>query len=122
MKPKTYNLITALSLQYKDPQSVHRLIREYVDANINHLKATTVRNMMEQHFHNNVALKDVYDSAKALTAKITPCQAREKARLKVEHSIMSTKLSDARRKVLSTKKTLKRLKEEMCLSVRKGLY
>ena len=35
---------------------------------------------------------------------------------------MSTKLSDARRKVLSTKKTLKRLKEEMCLSVRKGTF
>ena len=95
MKPKTYNLIAALSLEYKDPQRIHGLIREYVDANINHLKATLVRRMIE---HNNVALKDVHDSAKALTAKITPCQARDKARMKVEHSIMSTKLSNSRRK------------------------
>ena len=120
MKPKTYNFISALSLEFKDPKRVKVLIREYVDANIDHLKATNVKNMMEQHFHNNVALKDVHDSAKALTAKISPCQAQNKARLQIERSIMSSKLSDARRKESSSKKKFIRCKNDMCKVVRKG--
>ena len=68
MRPKTFNLISRLSLEYKDPVMVKRLIRDYVDANIAHIKATNVRNTCEIFVKGGIAFNDVFDDAKNLTA------------------------------------------------------
>ena len=95
MKPGTYNQISVLSYEFKDPVVVKRLMKNYVDAVIGHLKASNVKDMLELHVKNKIALKDVHDTALTLTAKLKLGQAKLSARLKIEKSTMMSKLLDA---------------------------
>ena len=94
MKPGTYNQLSVLSNEFKDPVVVKRLMKNYVDAVICHLKASNVKDMLELHVKNNVALKDVHDTALRLTAKLKLGKAKLSARLKIEKFTMVLKLLD----------------------------
>ena len=122
MKPRTFNLVAAISLEFKEPEKVKRLILNYMVSNIDHIKATNVKLMIQQHFLSGVALKEVHDMANKLAAKIQPCQAQTKARAKIERSTMLTKLEDAKRKEVKTRRYFIYCKEEMSKFVRKGTY
>ena len=101
---------------------VKRLIRDYVDANIAHIKATNVRNTCEIFVKGGIAFNDVFDDAKNLTAKMKPFQAREKARIKLQKQIMYMKLMDARRAQLRAENVKNVRKNRMSKFVRKGTY
>ena len=120
MKPKTYNLIAALSQEYEDPNMVKRLIYEYVNANFDHIIATNVKNMIRQHSRAKIALREVHDTSKNMTAKLRPSQIQLKARLKIESSIMEMKLNDAIRCEKKAKNRFEKCKHKMSKFVRKG--
>ena len=59
MLPKSFNRISELSLEYKDPNGAKWLMREFLDKSIAYTKAIKVRNVIEEFIKNKVALKDV---------------------------------------------------------------
>ena len=95
-------------------------MKNYVDAVICHLKASNVKDMLELHVKNNVALKDVHDTALRLTAKLKLGKAKLSARLKIEKFTMVSKLLDARKWAKITQKNLEKAKVELSKHVREG--
>ena len=94
----------------------------YTVANISHLKATNVKNMLEEFVKHSVSLNDVYSAAKKLTAQIKPAKAQIKAQAKIEKSAMLEKLIDARKHERKTHFSLVKAKSDMSKYVRPATY
>ena len=122
MHPRTYNLISRLALEYKDPTEVKRLMINYVVSNIDHLKSTIVRNMLEEYVKNRVSFNDVYNAARNLTTHIKPEKARLKSQARIEKSTMIEKLVDARKQEKYSKFLMIKSKQLMSKLVRVGTY
>ena len=64
MHPRAFNRIRELSCEYRNPEWVSWLMRDYLSKNIAHLKATKLRVLFEKFVKADIALKSVRVSAK----------------------------------------------------------
>ena len=54
MHPKTYNQLTTLSFEYKEPEMAMRLMRAVIDKSIAYTRAIVVRNTIEKFVKHDI--------------------------------------------------------------------
>ena len=120
MHPRAFNRILELSYEYRNPEWVSWLMRDYLSKNIAHLKATKLRVLFEKFVKADIAFKSVRDSAKTLCSDMRPGKSKDSAQAKIERTTMKAKLDDARRSQKITRNEMFASKSKLDKVVRYG--
>ena len=120
MHPRAFNRIYELSCEYRNPEWVSWLMRDYLNKNIAHLKATKLRVLFEKFVKADIAFKSVRDAAKNLCSDMRPGKSKDSAQAKIERTTMKAKLDDARRSQKITRNEMFASKSKLNKVVRFG--